>query len=181
MKAAKQTLATIFFLAIWPSVLFARDAFVDVDLQWKYEKFPGKIRVYSPTPERQNYISETGIRKNLSELPIVKDLNSKVLAAKESSTSAVLVIHNPTDRDLYFLAVPHEVHPAHSSTGHYFECLCIGRLFKVPAKQYWYRIVRINLDKNFSKLSRFKIEHKITGVSETEALGKYKDLLYEKD
>ena len=154
---------------------------VEVEIAWTYESFPLRIEIYAVKPERSAYISETGIADKLKDLPVAeKIVGQKLKTQVGASTAFVLVTENTTKEDVYFFAVPHELNPHHASAGHYFECLCIGRLYKVPPGKFWYRIVRLNLNKSFKTLSGFTITHQIIGVSKAEALGKYKDQLYEK-
>jgi hypothetical protein len=151
-----------------------------VEIAWTYEATPIKIESYSVKLSKAAYISETGIVDSLEQSPALKKLpEGKVNASLNKSTALVLVAENKSSEDVYFFAVPHEVNPHHASAGHYFECLCIGKLFKIAPGKIWYRIVRINLNSTFQKLSRFKISHQIVGVSKSDALGKYKDRLYE--
>ena len=148
-----------------------------VKITWSYENFPEKIELYSPTPGKEAYISETKVVSTLGEAPVVKNLGEEIIANHNSSTTAVLVIRNNQKNTLYFFAVPHELNPHHASAGHYFECLCIGRLFKISPGKIFYRIVRLNLNKSFKGLKTFTINHQIVGVSEAEANTTYKDRL----
>lgn len=152
---------------------------IAVYLKWKYENFPLKVQVYSVKKEKFEYISETRNVDNLASTAGDKKISDHLNVQINSSQPAVLVVENTTDQDLYFFAVPHELRPHEASTGHYFECLCIGKLYKVEAKKTWYRIVRVNLDKNFSGKKSFEIEHQIIGVSKNDALGKYRERLYD--
>jgi hypothetical protein len=166
------------FLLIGLSILYFQEvqaASSKVDITWSYQNFPLKIDLFSVRPEKEKYISETNVVNSLLEAPIIKNLNGHLRAEQNASTPAVLVIKNTTDKDQYFFAVPHELNPHHASAGHYFECLCIGRVFKVPAKKTFYRIVRLNLNESFSGLKKFEVNHKIIGISEKEALTTYKD------
>ena len=159
----------------------AAPRFVDVEIGWTYETFPLRIEIYEVKSDRSPYVSETGIADKLKDMPIAtKIAGQKIKAGVGRSVAFVLLTENTTKEDVYFFAVPHELNPHHASAGHYFECLCIGRLFKVPPGKFWYRIVRLSLNNTFKTLSGFKISHQIIGVSRAEALGKYKDQLYER-
>lgn len=152
-----------------------------VRITWTYEKFPFKIGLFSVKPEKESYISETKIVSSIEESAGLKPLSQPITAKWAASSPAVLIVRNDSDRDLYFFAVPHELNPRHASAGHYFECLCVGRVFKVPPKKVWYRIVRLNLNPSFRHLSQFEINHRIVGVSEAEAKTTYKEMLYAGD
>lgn len=162
-------------LLLWQVSAFASTS--KVAITWSYENFPLKIELYDVKPEKASYISETKAVAGLKDAPVTKDLKGEMEAKLDSSTPAVLVVKNDTKKDYYFFAVPHELNPHHASAGHYFECLCIGRVFHVPAGKTWYRIVRLNLNKSFKGLKRFTINHQIVGVTEEEAKTTYKDRL----
>lgn len=152
-----------------------------VSITWTYENFPAKIELYGVTHEKAAHISETKVVNTLKDAPVTNDLKGVLTARTNGSTPAVLVIRNNEKKDLYFFAVPHELNPHHASAGHYFECLCVGRVFKVPAGKVLYRIVRLNLNKSFQGLKKFTINHHIVGISETEANTTYKDRLRNDD
>lgn len=150
-----------------------------VSLAWTYESFPLKMQVFTVKPEKALFISETASVGSLKDTPALSELKGPVQASLQNSTPLVLIVENPSDKDVYFFAVPHEMNPSTASAGHYFECLCIGKVYKIPPKSTWYRIVRINLDKSFQKVKAFEIMHKLVGVEKREAETKYKSRLYE--
>ena len=154
---------------------------VDVSISWNYDKFPLKVQLYTPKPDFAKSISNTGNVKSIDQSPADKKIQDSFLKIKaDDSMPAVMIIENKTDEDYYFFAVPHEVHPPTASVGHYFECLCVGKVYKVAAKSVWYRIVRVNLAKTFKNVAKFDINHKIIGVAKKDLETKYKDMLYDK-
>jgi hypothetical protein len=153
----------------------------NISITWTKKDFPLEMEIYSVRPEKAAFVTETGHVKDIKDSPADKLLNGKMTVQTNSSEPAVLIVKNPTEKDFYFFAVPHELNPHHASAGHYFECLCNSRVYKVPAKSVWYRIVRVNLNSSFQNLKSFEINHQLIGISEADAKGKYKDRLYEKD
>jgi hypothetical protein len=149
-----------------------------VNLKWTYDNITGPIEVYTVKPNKSKSISETAAVDSVEQTPALKLISGPIKVEITNSQSVVLTLKNNSDRDIYFFAVPHEVNPHNASAGHYFECLCIGRLYKVPPQKTWYRIVRINLNKYFESIKEFTISHKIVGVTASEANSKYKDMLY---
>jgi hypothetical protein len=151
-----------------------------VHIAWTYEKFPLKIKIADILTDKKKFISETKSFQKKADSIITKIWeDSTVTALRDGSTPFALVIENTADTDYYFFAVPHELNPHHASAGHYFECLCNGRVFKVPAKSTWYRIVRLNLNKSFQKIDKFEISHQIVGLEKNEVMLNYKERLYE--
>lgn len=183
----KQAYSLIFF--VWLivggfsicSIGLAQDNTVKIQIKWHYTKFPLKAELYSVKPEKKLFISETANVSKLSDSPALKNLDSVLIAEKNGKTPAVLIVKNDTAQDYYFFAVPHTVHPDKSAAGHYFECLCVGRVFIVKAKSIWYRIVRLNLNESFQNLDHFDITHQIIGLTKNDVELNYKDRLYEKE
>ncbi len=157
----------------------ARPIATKVALTWSYENFPGKIKLYTLKPGQEHYISKTAVAVSISESPVLAEITSSIDAKYNGSTPLALVVQNDSEKDIFFYAVPHEMNPHHASAGHYFECLCVGRVYRVPAKKVWYRIVRINLNESFKPINSFEINHKIIGIDKNEAESKYKDKIYE--
>jgi hypothetical protein len=152
----------------------------DVKITWKYENFPLKIKIADIKEDKKHFISETKTFQSEQDSIITKVWPDDTVSAKhKDSTPFALTIENTSSEDYYFFAVPHELNPHHASAGHYFECLCNGRVFKVPAKSTWYRIVRLNLNESFQNIKKFEINHQIVGLKKSEVMLNYKDRLYE--
>lgn len=153
----------------------AHAAFVEV--KWEYENFPLKIELHEPEPGTKFSISKTGFLANegaKETKPFGErwKKNSFDLTPGDSRPF-VLVIKNESDKDKYFFATPHVVHPEHSALGYHFECLCNHNIFKVPAKSTWYRVVRLQIWKEY-KAKKLGLIHTIVGVPEQDALTKFK-------
>ncbi len=166
-------------LLIFCPLIHSRSSTTKVALTWSYENFPSKIKLYKLKPDQEHYISKTAVADSIGESPVTAEIPGQIEAKLNGSTAFALVVQNDTEKDIYFYAVPHEMNPHHASAGHYFECLCVGRVYRVPAKKVWYRIVRINLNESFKPLISFEINHKIVGLDKNEAESKYKDKIYE--
>ena len=156
----------------------AKLSVMQVQLNWTYKNFPEKIKVYNVTPSKSAFISETATVETLGEAPVTNEVQGPVEVKKGQSKTLVLVIENKSNKDIYFFAVPHEVHPAPASAGHFFECLCVGKVYKITPKSVWYRVVRININSSFQDIQNFDIEHQIVGLTEAEFKKSYEDRLY---
>ena len=165
-------------LTLIASATDAKSSIIQVQLNWTYKNFSEKMKVFNVIPLKSAFISETATVSSLAELPVTKEVQGPVDVTREQSKTLVLVVENKSDNDIYFFAVPHEVHPSPASAGHFFECLCVGKVYKIEPKKFWYRIVRINLNSSFQNLSRFDIEHQIIGLTELEFKKSYQDRLY---
>jgi len=160
---------------------FASASPVQVNITWSYQNFPSHIELYEPIDSYSGkFVAQTKVIDKLSEAPLGKKITGPLSVKLKSSTSAILVVENKTDEELYFFAVPHVLNPHHASAGHYFECLCNSKVYRVPPGKFWYRIVRVNLNSSFQKIKAFEINHQIVGIAKSQALGEYKDQLYEK-
>ncbi len=173
-------LALLFLILLNSTAVWSKSV-TAVQLTWKYEDFPLKMQVFNVKPQKSKFISETANVKMISDSPALGEIKGPVLVQSNTSYPVVLIVENKTDQDQYFFAVPHELHPPDASVGHYFECLCVGKVYKIPSKKIWYRIARINLDKTFQNMKKFEIDHKIVGIKKADALTKYAERLYEKE
>lgn len=168
----------IFFGFLVSPFSYANSSSTEIRIDWGYNKFPLQIELYEPsTPLKGKYVSETKVVDKKELAPLGKKISGPLTMTSDSSKSFVLFVKNDTDKDVYFFAVPHELNPNHASVGHYFECLCVQKVFRVPAKKAWYRIVRVNLSRQFLNVKKFTIHHQIIGVTEADAKTKYKDKL----
>lgn len=174
----KSVIYTLSFLLVSAQLALGAGK-TEVFVEWEYKNFDFPIEAYEVTALKSPYVSETKVVASWSEVPKQKAITQPISVPLQNSYSFLITVENKSDKDIYFFAVPHELNPAHASAGHYFECLCINRLFKIPSKKIWYRIVRINLNEDFNKMKSFRIKHQIMGVSEADAKTKYKEKLYE--
>ncbi len=154
----------------------AKNSLVKID--FKYSKFPLKIETFEVEPLAQFNISQTGLVKDLKDAPVAGPLDPKIKVEIPGQKSFVLVVRNTTKKDLYFFASPHVLHPQEHSLGHYFECLCIHHVFRVPANRIWFRIVRLNLDQA-GRTAPSAITHTIIGLTTAQVKKEYSKQLYD--
>lgn len=152
---------------------------VKVKIDFIYKDFPGKIEVYDVKDSSKFDISETNVVDKKEELPITKKNDGRFTMSAGESRTVVLVVENNTGRDWYFNATPHSILPIEASVAQKFECLCNHSIFNAKKKSFWYRIVRLELEKDFNS-SSIQLTHNIIGVKNADAKGKYKDLLHDK-
>jgi hypothetical protein len=154
---------------------------VNVAIKWKYKNFPLEVQLYEPQNSLQaKFVGQTRTVKKLSAAKVGQKIQNSINMPRASSASAVMVVTNNTKEDVYFFAVPHMVNPIEASVGQEFTCLCKNHVFHVPAGKIWYRVIKIELNSDFPKISDFAIEHEIVGISKVDATTKYKGMLYEK-
>lgn len=91
----------------------------------------------------------------------------------------VLVLENRSDKNLFFNATPHSIEPIEASVGQKFECLCNHSIFNLNGKSFWYRMVRFELEKDFSQ-KKIRLIHNIIGVKSTDVKEKYNEMLFDK-
>jgi hypothetical protein len=149
-----------------------------ISVTFRYEKFPLQLELYNVKRPARDRVAETAVTGDLAHSPITKPLRGKIPLGPESEKAFAMVVHNTTKEAVYFFAVPHVIRPAASSLGLHFECLCTGKIYKVPPGAFWYRIVRLQTDKTFHAAVA-ELEHSIIGVSAAEANGIYKNQLHD--
>jgi hypothetical protein len=150
---------------------------VNVQIDFLYHDFPGKVEIYEVKKSSQYDISETKVVRNKKDLPILGNLKGRFTLLPGKSKTFVLVVENKTNIDWYFNATPHSILPVESTVGQKFECLCNHSIYKADKKSYWYRIVRFELDKSFEGQS-IRLTHNIIGIKEADAKEKYNEMLF---
>ncbi|MBK6606282.1 MAG: hypothetical protein IPG24_12580 [Leptospiraceae bacterium] len=77
----------------------------------------------------------------------------------------VLGMQNNTDKPIFFFASPHNVQPPQYSLGFKFKMPLYQSRFYNKTKRILYRVVRLNIDKDFRGDS-FIIKHDLIGITE---------------
>lgn len=152
---------------------------VEVVVDFIYRNFPGKVEIYDVKETSQLDISETRNVNKKSDLPVLKRNGGKFTMRAGQARTFVLVVENKTDKDWYFNATPHSITPIEASVSQRFECLCNHAVFRADKKSLWYRIVRFELDKDFSA-SSIRLTHNILGIKSEDAKEKYNEMLFDK-
>lgn len=152
---------------------------VEVVIDFIYHDFPGKVEVYDVNESSQLDISETRNVSQKKDLPVLKKNDGKFTLRPGQSRTVVLVVENKSEQDWYFNATPHAINPIEASVNQKFECLCNHSVFRSDKKSLWYRIVRFELERNFSAPS-IRLTHNILGINSKDAKEKYNEMLFDK-
>lgn len=141
----------VFFFTFGIFIALAKVVYADaeINIQWEYKGLPGSIEIYEPKSD-QVVMWETRSVKSKSEIPagqIIKE--SKIFVSPGEKRPFVLVYHNQSNKKLKFFAAPHHASPEENAIGFKFHCLCINHVFEVGPGEYWYRVVRLDLKKDY--------------------------------
>lgn len=143
-----------------------KSEFVQVKIEWSYIDFPLEMKIYEIKSQRSYELWETHSVKSLDVSPASIEIPGSTLTIQAGRYKEfILGLQNNTDKPIYFFAAPHSVTPAQYSLGFKFKCLCINHAFTVKPGEFWYRVVRLNIDKDF-RGSVFSIKHEMIGISE---------------
>lgn len=119
-------------------------------VRWEYKGIPEEMRLHEST-QADLELWAMGIVKQGQAGPIGKEIeDSDVQMKPGASRKFLLVYSNPTDREITFFAAPHSMHPPELSLGFKFHCLCINHVYVVPPRSRWYRMVSIDLGREFN-------------------------------
>lgn len=139
---------------------------IKAKIDWSYIDLPLEMKIYEIKSQQSYELWETHSVASKDSSPASTEIpDSTVVIQSGRYKEFILGMQNNTDKPLYFFAAPHSVQPPQYSLGFKFKCLCINHAFTIQPKQFWYRVVRLNIDKDFRGDS-FTIKHDLIGISE---------------
>lgn len=134
-------------------------------ISWKYINVPATMKIYEATAQRPLKLWDMGNGKTLEELPVSQEIpDSTIKITPGGKKQFVLVWKNESDKPVYFFAAPHQVNPQEWSLGFKFHCLCTNHVYSAQPGEYWYRVVELDLDKNYQG-TNLDITHSLIAVS----------------
>lgn len=126
------------------------------------------MELYEPTSQRPVQVWETGIVSEPESAPVsVAIADSQFIQRPGGNKVFVLLVRNPGPKPVRFFAAPHHVEPPEHSLGFHFSCLCVNHVFTVGPGQTWYRVVRLQLHKEY-RGSVLAIRHTLVGAGEEQ-------------
>ena len=143
-----------------------KSEYIKVKIDWNYIDFPLEMKIYEIKSQRAFELWETHSVKSVEISPASTEIPDSTLVIQSGRYKEfILGLQNNTDKPVYFFAAPHSVNPPQYSLGFKFKCLCINHAFTVAPGEFWYRVVRLNIDKDF-RGDAFSIKHDLIGISE---------------
>lgn len=82
-----------------------------------------------------------------------------------STKMFVLIMKNTEAQPVNFFAAPHHVEPQEHSLGFHFNCLCVNHVFTVGPGETWYRVVRLQMHKDY-RGKKLGIRHTLIGAGD---------------
>lgn len=141
---------------------------VRVKIQWDYKNVPLRIELYEPATERPVQLWDTGSVAAPQEAPVSIPIhNGEFIQRPGGNKTFVLTMKNPGTKPVHFFAAPHHVDPQEHSLGFHFNCLCVNHVFTVPPGHTWYRVVRLQMHKDF-RGETLAIRHTLIGAGEEQ-------------
>ncbi|MFN7728984.1 MAG: hypothetical protein ACK5P7_07495, partial [Bdellovibrio sp.] len=168
-------LATLFMMLL---CMEARAATVEIN--WQRRGLDAVPQTYQTQTKNRHLVGTTQVHSSFDQLPVLGSPQVRFQVEPGVGTSVVVVLQNTGKKNLYFHVAPHQIDPPTESTGFYFECLCNSRIYAVKPGEYWSRVLRMNVNREHSK-KNFKVSHMFIGVSEEDALSKYKHRIFWSD
>lgn len=131
-----------------------------VSLSWEHRGIPEGMRVYEPASGAASLpLWHTATAARLKDIPAAAELpGGEVKLRPGRSRRLLLVYRNPGRAPVRFFAAPHHVRPDESSLGFEFACLCMNHVYTAPPGGYWWRVVELQLDKDFAA-STLEVRH----------------------
>lgn len=160
----KKSIISFIFLFLYNVIADAVPPTV-FSIEWDYKNLPFTVELAQSYNNSAKNIGEMGILGTKVLLPphhINKD--GKIPLEEGESSVLILLIKNNSDRKISFSVSPHSTHPAESSLGFYFNCLCNGHIYKVGPKQTWYRIMKLSNIVSTGEVVYVSLKHEIYEV-----------------
>ncbi|MBP7282037.1 MAG: hypothetical protein KBA66_10690 [Leptospiraceae bacterium] len=143
-----------------------KSEFIKVKINWNYIDLNSEMKIYEIKSQMAYELWETRSVKSIESSPASIEIpESSFVVQSGRYKEFILGMQNNTDKPMYFFASPHSVDPPQYSLGFKFKCLCINHAFTIKPGEFWYRIVRLNIDKDF-RGGAFAIKHDLIGITE---------------
>lgn len=139
---------------------------IKVKIDWNYIDLKSEMKIYEIQSQRAYELWETRSVKSKESSPVSNEISESTIVVQPGRYKEfILGMQNNSDQPIFFFASPHSVQPPQYSLGFKFKCLCINHAFTVNPGEFWYRVVRLNIDKDF-RGDEFSIKHDLIGISE---------------
>lgn len=143
-----------------------KSEFIKVKINWNYIDMNSEMKIYEIKSQMAYELWDTRSVKSIESSPVSIEIpESSFVVQSGRYKEFILGMQNNTDKPIYFFASPHSVDPPQYSLGFKFKCLCINHAFTIKPGEFWYRVVRLNIDKDF-RGSAFAIKHDLIGITE---------------
>lgn len=154
-----------------------KDNFVNVQMMFIEKNMPSSMELYEVPAEQILDVGTYKYAKISDGLPFQTKMRSEMLVKRGVPKYFAMVIKNPTKENKYFYASYHQMRPEEASLGYLLQCLCVNKLFVIPAESYWYRIGSISLSASLFIKETIAVKHNLFGLTEAEVRQKKLDSL----
>jgi len=136
---------------------------VTLKLDWVFHPrpIPGAIRVYEPAGKAKALWASESLKRGQA-VPIGREHKGSIIfVAPGERVLVTLVWRNPTNRDIRFYVVPHQVIPTSGATSTWLTCLCMSLLYGAPAGGAWYRTINVGVAPDVKPGTKFVAVHTV--------------------
>lgn len=146
-----------------------RHSEIRVRIEWDYRNLPLQMELYEPAVQQPMQVWDTGSVSAPRVPPISLPLENGEFRQRPGGAKIfVLIMKNPGTKPVHFFAAPHHIEPPEHSLGFHFNCLCVNHVFTVGPGQTWYRVVRLQVHKDF-RGDTLAIRHTLIGAGDEQA------------
>lgn len=143
-----------------------KSEFIKVNIEWGYFDLNLQMKAYEIKSQIPYEVWDTQSVDSIKSSPASIEIPDSSFIVQSGRYKEFLIgMENTLATPIYFFAAPHVVQPPQYSLGFKFKCLCINHAFTIPPGKFWYRIVRLNIDKDF-RGDEFVLKHDLIGISE---------------
>lgn len=120
---------------------------VTLQLAWSnaFGELPAPIKTYKPAEEANILWAMDSVPAG-QPVPKGEELTDGILFLEPGENVLVaVVLENPTDQNVQFIMVPHQVDPAPFQGLTWLQCGCMSILYEAPPNGAWYRVMGIGV------------------------------------
>lgn len=136
---------------------------VTLKLNWVFHPrpIPGAIRAYAPAGKAKQLWANESLKRGQAA-PVGSEYRDSIIFVTPGERVLVtLVWRNPTNRDIRFYVVPHQVVPTAAAASVWLTCLCMSLLYGAPAGGAWYRTINVGVAPDIRPGTKFVAVHTV--------------------
>lgn len=120
---------------------------VTIQLAWStsFGNLPAPITTYKPAEETNILWAMDSVPAG-EPVPKGEEIKDGIVFLEPGEQMLVaVVLENPTDQNVQFIMVPHQLDPAPFQGLTWFQCGCMSILYEAPPNGAWYRVMGIGI------------------------------------
>lgn len=138
-------------------------------LRWEQRGLSLKPRLFVAPLEEATHLGDTQVAADLAKVRGLREIKDGMLRVAPGNKVVLhLVLENQSAKEAAFSVAPHHIAPPEASVGFDFQCLCNGRTYRVPPRQFWIRTLALRVHPE-GRPQKIELKHVIFRSAREEA------------